>query len=183
MCNTKILKSLPPWGAMLQATVEFCKQNVEGTTIVAMFAKQTCKFVLQNTNYVDLRCSKFIQHKRRAPHPSLAKARATFPTGEGLRRKRFSGSTAATNRGLRSKYGVLRRNRFVDKFVYELSNQSLSRNFLSLALRKSSVSPLTSPDIKKSAVRFMSVIAPTAKSVVCQIASEETKAPRNAEAQ
>ena len=30
--------SLPPWGAMLQATVEFCKQNVEGTTAVAMFA-------------------------------------------------------------------------------------------------------------------------------------------------
>ena len=26
--------SLPLWGAMLQATVEFCEQNVEGTTIV-----------------------------------------------------------------------------------------------------------------------------------------------------
>ena len=49
---------------MLQATVEFCKQNVEGTTIVAMFAKQTCKFVLQNTNYVDLRCSPFAQNNK-----------------------------------------------------------------------------------------------------------------------
>ena len=62
-------------------------------------------------------------------------------------------------------------------------NQSLSLNFLCFVSRKSSVSSLTSLDIKKSAVRFMSVIAPTAKSVVCQIASEETKAPRNAEAQ
>ena len=69
---TVLFVSLPLWGAMLQATVEFCKQNVEGTTVAAMFAWQTCKFVLQNTNYVDLRCSKFIQHKRRSPHPSLA---------------------------------------------------------------------------------------------------------------
>ena len=55
---TVLFVSLPLWGAMLQATVEFCKQNVEGTTLVAMFAWQTCKFVLQNTN-LQVRIAKY----------------------------------------------------------------------------------------------------------------------------
>ena len=37
--------SLPPWGAMLQATVEFCKQNVEGTVVKVRIAKyELCGF-------------------------------------------------------------------------------------------------------------------------------------------
>ena len=49
--------SLPPWGARLQATVEFCKQNIECRTYVRR-----------------MRCSKFVPRKRRTPHPSCLTA-------------------------------------------------------------------------------------------------------------
>ena len=46
--------SLPPWGARLQATVEFCKQNIE------------CRGTRR------MRCSPFSRYKIRTPHPPLS---------------------------------------------------------------------------------------------------------------
>ena len=53
--------SLPPWGARLQATVEFCKQNIE------------CRGTRR------MRCSKFVPRKRRTPHPSCLTAIHLLP--------------------------------------------------------------------------------------------------------
>ena len=58
-----------------------------------------------------------VQHKRRAPHPSLAKARATFPTGEGLRKKAnkpLDKSKFETNKKEQSDFSVVLNGEFAN---------------------------------------------------------------------
>ena len=54
-------QSLPPWGARLQATVEFCKQNIE------------CRGTRR------MRCSPFSRYKIWTPHPSCLTAIHLLP--------------------------------------------------------------------------------------------------------